>query len=141
MSTDCKPHEVVKFLVGDINLGKRTALIKVNKNFRTITITEGVSEALSEYWSFRGWQQTDDPAFARHDRGSGKYHKPLTTRSIQNIVHQMCESGSDGRVITPSDLRIGYFIMLLDQPLDANHSNEAINIKAFQTTREYFRPG
>ncbi len=119
ISTDCKPHEISKMTVKDIDLISQTAAIyPTPSTIRTISFSDEAAHALSEYWTERNWHNLNDPAFARHDRGAGKHHQGLTTRSIQNIVNQMGELGKGVNNLTPSDLRMNYFISILAQPLD-----------------------
>lgn len=49
------------------------------------------AEAIRAYWTARGWSGPNDPVFARHDRGAGKKHKPITPTTVRNIIDQLRE--------------------------------------------------
>ena len=141
LSTDSKPYEICKIYVKNIDLYNQTSAVNLaGSRTRILSFSRDTANAITQYWDTRGWQDDEDPAFARHDRGAGKRHLALTTRSIQNIVQAMCQiAGLEGE-ITPTDLRIGYYLNTLNYQIDLIAAEKVINFNSFNTSRQYKQP-
>jgi len=69
ISTDCKPHEISNIRVKDIDLLSQAATIQTTPTkTRYISFSQQAANSIRIYWTNRGWENSEDPAFARHDR-------------------------------------------------------------------------
>jgi site-specific recombinase XerD len=139
--SDFKPHEITKIRVKDLDLLNQSAVIQLSTTkTRRISFNQQATDAIRQYWNKRGWQNEDDPAFARHDRGVGKRHQTLTSRSIQNIVQTMCQRAGFEKNITSTDLRVNHYLAILEYAIDINIAEKCMAFNSFETTRIYKKP-
>lgn len=114
-SSGCRNAEATTLRVSDFDFVERSAIVtgKGSKQRRVYYDTQTV-EALRVYWKARGWALPTDPVFARHDRGVGRKHKPITTTTIRNVVSDVCAAaGIEKGKFTPHYFRHSFAITLL----------------------------
>jgi len=141
LSTDTLPNELCKLRVKDFDIPNHIVALRMGKSgTRLQYVLPDVLEAINRYWLSRGWFDKDDPAFARHDRGAGKKHLMLTTRSIQNIIRNISDVAGFGRTVTANILRIHYYQRALDYKIDLANINKVLGFGQFTTKCKYYPP-
>lgn len=105
-SSGCRNNEICRLKIKDIDLNERSAIVtgKGSKQ-RKAYFDSSTAEALRAYWSSRGNAAPEAFAFARHDRGVGKRHQPVTTTTVRNIVHDVCQAAG----VNPANFSPHYF--------------------------------
>jgi len=64
----------------------------------------------------------------------------LTSRSVQNIVQEVCNDVGIDQNITPSDLRAVYYLTILDYQINISDAERMMSFNSFNTTRVYSKP-
>jgi site-specific recombinase XerD len=86
----------------------------------------------------RNWDTSDQPLFARHDRGSGiSKVKPISPRSIQIIVESLAERADLEGNITPHKFRHWVATRLLSATGDLAATQDILGHSSPNTTRIY----
>jgi site-specific recombinase XerD len=118
--TGLRVHEACKLRRGDIEWREQKALVIGKGNREAIVrFSRRSMKAVKDYLAARasldgaaGKPLSTLPIFARHDRGSGKKIKPITTRTGQNIINDRVRQAlgeSSVGLITPHSFR-HYFV-------------------------------
>lgn len=139
ITTGCRNNEAVKLRVKDIDLPGRKALVigKGNKE-RRVFFNQEAAEAIERYWSNRGYREKTNPVFARHDKKVGRKVRPLSTRSMQNIVDEVVVSaGLDKGSFTPHYFRHAFAIKMLRQTHDLALVQDLLGHSSPASTRVY----
>jgi site-specific recombinase XerD len=139
MTTGCRNNEVVQLKVKDIDLVGLKALVvgKGNKE-RRVFFNSATAEALDRYWSARGFREKTQPAFARHDKGTGRKAQQLTTASVRNIVDEITAlAGLDEGTFTPHYFRHAFAIKMLQQTHDLALVQDLLGHATPSATRIY----
>lgn len=123
MTSGCRVSEAANLLVKDITSfesdGIRLARVKViggkgNKDRNTI-ISDDAYRALQNYWSARGWQDKNDPAFSRHDKVGVNKKLPMSITSLEEVIRNIrIYLGVDEKV-TPHTFRHYFATKLLQE--------------------------
>ena len=114
-SSGCRANEVAQLRIKDLDLVERSAIVtgKGSKQRRVYFSLQSL-EAMRVYFQVRGFNSGKDPVFCRHDRGAGKKVKPMTTKTIRNIVRDISISaGIDKHAFTPHSFRHAFAIRML----------------------------
>lgn len=113
--TGCRNDELRSLVMEDIDIQERRAIVtgKGNKQ-RVVFFDEIAANALDLYWKKRGWTSPNEPAFSRHDRGTGKKHQKITTTTVRDVVQAVRELAgiAPGR-FSPHFFRHAYAIRML----------------------------
>lgn len=139
MTTGCRNNEVVQLKVKDIDLTGCKALVigKGNKE-RRVFFNTTTAEALEQYWKMRGFREKTHPAFARHDKGTGKRVQPLTTASVRHIVDEVTAvAGLDKGAFTPHYFRHAFAIKMLQETHDLALVQDLLGHSSPNSTRVY----
>ena len=139
ITTGCRNNEIVQLKVKDLDLIGRKALVvgKGSKERRVFFNTE-TAEALDHYWTVRGFREKNNPAFARHDDGTGKKIQKLTTTSIRNIVDEIVmAAGLDKGTFTPHYFRHAFAIKMLQETHDLALVQDLLGHATPASTRVY----
>lgn len=104
---------------------------------RVVFFDELAVTALRDYWKARGWADKSDPVIARHDKGAGKKHKPVTTTTIQNVVSEIAELA--GVPFHPHLFRHIYAMTMLEKTHDLAIVQDLLGHSDPKTTRIYAR--
>ena len=139
VTTGCRNNEVVQLRIKDIDLTGHKALVvgKGNKERRVFFNSEA-AEALDKYWTVRGFREKNHPAFARHDKGTGKKIQKLTTTSVRNIVDEVTAvAGLDKGTFTPHYFRHAFAIKMLQETHDLALVQDLLGHSSPASTRVY----
>jgi site-specific recombinase XerD len=138
-STGCRAVELQRLTVGNVDLGNRSAkVLGKGKKERIVFFDRETAAALREYWRVRGWAGAADPAFARHDKGASKNHMTASTRTIWDIVNEVCDAaGFDRGKFSPHYFRHAYAIRILKQTGNAALVQDLLGHKDANSTRVY----
>lgn len=138
ISSDILPNELCKLMTNDFDNNGKSVMFQISDSeTRQLHISSELFDAINRYWSLRGWHKNNDPAFARHDRGVGKKHMSLTTRSIQNIIGNISEAAGFGRIITANMLRNNYYLRVIDYDIDLSNVEISLKHGIFTTRCQY----
>ena len=139
VTTGCRNNEMVQLRIKDIDLAGHKALVvgKGNKERRVFFNSEA-AESLDKYWSVRGFREKTHPAFARHDKGTGKKIQKLTTTSVRNIVDEVTAvAGLDKGTFTPHYFRHAFAIKMLQETHDLALVQDLLGHSSPASTRVY----
>lgn len=139
MTTGCRNNEVVNLRIKDIDLNGQNALVvgKGNKERRVFFNSE-TAKALDNYWKIRGFREKLHPAFARHDKGTGKKIQGLTTKSVRDIVDEVTAvAGLDKGTFTPHYFRHAFAIKMLQETHDLALVQDLLGHASPSSTRVY----
>lgn len=138
-SSGCRNAEACGLTVGAIDLEERSAVvIGKGNNQHKIFFDQAAADALRAYWQARGWAGLTDPAFARHDRRTGKDHKSISTTTARQIVDDICAlAGIQKGKFTPHYFRHAFAITLLRETHDLALVQDLLGHKRADSTRVY----
>jgi site-specific recombinase XerD len=139
VTTGCRNNELVQLRIKDIDLNGHKALVigKGNKERRVFFNTEA-ADAIDNYWTARGFREKNHPAFARHDKGTGKKIQKLTTTSVRNIVDEITAvAGLDKGTFTPHYFRHAFAIKMLQETHDLALVQDLLGHSSPSSTRVY----
>lgn len=126
------PHLKVK----DIQDGRVHTLEKGNKDHYTKMAPQAL-DAIQAYWDARGWQDPEDPAFARHDQSVGKQHLPIGALSVNHIVDKVEKLANlEPGTLTPHAFRRA-LITKVSKEYGIGAAQEIAGHKNIETTRRY----
>jgi site-specific recombinase XerD len=139
VTTGCRNNEVVQLRIKDIDLNGHKALVIGNGNKeRRVFFNSEAAEALDRYWTVRGFREKTHPAFARHDKGTGKKIQKLTTTSVRNIVDDVTAvAGLDKGTFTPHYFRHAFAIKMLQETHDLALVQDLLGHSSPASTRVY----
>jgi site-specific recombinase XerD len=117
-STGCRNNEIVQLRVKDLDMQDCSTVVigKASKE-RRVWFSQSAANALGLYWRARGWSNGNDPVFARHDRGVGEKHKPITTSTTRTIVDNVSAIAGIEE-FTPHYFRHAFAIKMLAETHD-----------------------
>ena len=70
---DILPYEICRLKIKDCFFEDYYFRIEFKSpRARAFTVNEEIVDSITNYWNIRGWQDPQDPVFARHDKGAGK---------------------------------------------------------------------
>jgi site-specific recombinase XerD len=139
MTTGCRNNEVVQLRIKDIDLQAHTAVVvgKGNKE-RKVFFNSGTADALELYWKVRGYTDKKHPAFARHDKGTGKRISKITTTSVRKIVDEVSGlAGLSKGTFTPHYFRHAFAIKMLHETHDLALVQDLLGHASPTSTRVY----
>ena len=150
--TGLRVEEICKLRCGDIDSERSRVILKGQRNKQAIVrFSTRALNAISDYLALRqpldlktGQSLPSVPLFARHDKGTGKKIKPITTTTIRRIVSERVGQilGAEAAVTITPHTFMHYFVttilratgnLKLAQVL-ARHSN-------IQVTQKYAHIG
>jgi site-specific recombinase XerD len=135
--TGCRANEVAQLSVRDINLIERSAIVTgKGKKQRYVFFNKSAIEALKAYWVARGYSAKDDPVFARHDKGAGKKHLKITTRTIQKVVNDVLMLAGIDK-FSPHYFRHGFAIKTLNETDNLAMVQDLLGHASPHSTRVY----
>lgn len=146
--TGLRVHEACKLTRGDIDWNSQQGLVvgKGNKE-AVIRFTKRSIQALKEYLQLRaaldgnsGRHLTSLPLFARHDKGTGKKIKPITTTTGRSIVRLRVEQFLGKEMvgkITPHSFRHYFVTNILKHSGNLKLAQEFARHKSIQSTQRY----
>lgn len=146
--TGLRVHEACNLRRGDIDWNEGHALIIGKGNSQAIVRFSGRSlQVLREYLSARAKLDGGSnrplpslPIFARHDKGSGKKVKPITTTTGRNIVKERVEQilGKECvGTITPHSFRHYFVTRVLRSSGNLKLAQELARHKNISVTQRY----
>lgn len=114
-SSGCRVNEAAQLKVRDIDLQEKWAIVRGKGDIeRRVLFNDEARQALIDYWAARGYRALNHPAFARHDRGTGKKIQPMTTVSFRNVVCDVAvAAGIEPHLFTPHIFRHSFAIKAL----------------------------
>jgi integrase/recombinase XerC len=146
--TGLRVHEACKLTRGDIDWKSQQGLVigKGNKE-GVVRFTTRSIQALKEYLHLRstldgnsGRHLTSLPLFARHDKGTGKKIRPITTTTGRTIVKERVEQLLGKEMIgkiTPHSFRHYFVTNVLQHSGNLKLAQEFARHKSIQSTQRY----
>lgn len=146
--TGFRVHEACKLRRGDINWNEQyTIIIGKGDKQALVRFTSRSIQAIRDYLAQRaeldgssGRQLASLPIFARHDKGTGKKVKPMTTttgrRIVQERVAQLLGKEMVGR-ITPHSFRHYFVTSVLRGTGNLRYAQELARHKNIEVTQRY----
>jgi len=146
--TGLRVHEACNLRRGDIdwNEGKAVIIGKGNRE-AVVRFSTRAIEAIKEYLSKRAFLDSNSgkplsslPIFARHDKGSGKKVKPITTTTGRNIVKERVKEFLDENValeITPHSFRHYFVTRVLTSSGNLKLAQELARHRNIAVTQRY----
>lgn len=135
--------ELVGLRRGDLILQDHAARIvgKGDKE-RLAYFTPAAWEAMHTYLALRPARPKRslgaEPVFARHDRGAGETPRPLSTKSVRQIVRQIADAaGQDDAALTPHGFRRWFASHVIEQTADLAAAQDLLGHESADTTRRY----
>jgi site-specific recombinase XerD len=138
-SSGCRVAEVAGMLIKDIDLIDRSAIVTgKGQKERRVFFSSDAADAIREYWKVRGYAEKSHPVFTRHDPAVGKKIKPLTTRSLLNIVDLvMMMAGVEKGTFTPHYFRHAFATLMLHETKNLALVQDALGHSDPRSTRVY----
>ncbi len=126
--------ELCKLEFEDLSTDYHTVRIngKGNKE-RTIYLGNvEVVEALNRYLMFRKAVDVDSPSIF-----ITKFHKPLTTQAVRNLVEKYAKLAGISKKITPHVFRHSFASLLLEEGVDIKYIQDFLGHSSISTTQIY----
>ncbi len=138
-TSGCRSAEICSLLIRDISLVDRTAIV-IGKGAkeRVVFFGTGAAKALDTYWTAREFRDANSPVFCRHDRGAGKKHKPISTRTVRNIMKRISSwAGIEPGAFSAHRFRHAFATKMLRETRDLALVQELLGHESPTTTRIY----
>lgn len=138
-NSDIMPNEICRLKVKDCVFEDYYIRFDFkNPRTRTFTINKEIIDSIIEYWATRGWHNPNDPVFARHDRGAGKKHLSLTTKSLRVIIKEIGANAGFEEGFTPTSLRLNNYIESLNCSIEIGKAYLTLSSDCFKTMSCYY---
>jgi len=133
-ATGIRCSELVSIRFCDLDMSNRTIRIKGKGNKeRIVLFGSKANKKLSDYLQFeRAHQKKADERFFLNYR-----HEPLTSRSIQRIIHMFRHFLKVDRPITPHKIRHSFATHMLNQGVDLRVVQELLGHQSLSSTEKY----